>query len=387
VRRLLILVSAIMLVDTMFFAALTPLLPHYSEELGLSKAGAGLLTAAFGIGTLVGSIPAGLFAARAGVKPTVLTGLALLSVTSLVFGFAESVWLLDGARFLQGIGAACTWTGALAWLVSAAPPERRGEMIGTAVGAGIGGALIGPALGGAAASLGTEPVFSAVAVVGATIAAIVAFSPATPRGDAQTLAVLASRIRDRQLLRGMWLVCLPAILFGVLSVLGPLRLDVLGFGAAAIGVTFLVSAGLEAALSPVLGRISDRRGPASVVVVAVIASAAVSLLLPWPDRAWLLAVFVVAGGLAYGAFWVPAMAILSRGAEDTGLDQSFAFALMNLAWAAGQGFGSLAGGAVGDRLGDAVPYTACALLSLATLVALRRSRLASAPGRPRSQTV
>jgi len=170
-------------------------------------------------------------------------------------------------------------------------------------------------------------------------------------------------------------------------VLGPLRLDVLGFGAAAIGVTFLVSAGLEAALSPVLGRISDRRGPASVVVVAVIASAAVSLLLPWPDRAWLLAVFVVAGGLAYGAFWVPAMAILSRGAEDTGLDQSFAFALMNLAWAAGQGFGSLAGGAVGDRLGDAVPYTACALLSLATLVALRRSRLASAPGRPRSQTV
>ena len=81
------------------------------------------------------------------------------------------------------------------------------------------------------------------------------------------------------------------------------------------------------------------------------------------------------------------MAILSRGAEDTGLDQSFAFALMNLAWAAGQGFGSLAGGTVGDRLGDAVPYSACALLSLVTLVALRRSRLASATGRPRSQTV
>ena len=382
-RRLLVLVSAIMLVDTMFFAALTPLLPHYADELGLSKTDAGILTAAFGVGTLVGALPSGLLAARIGVKPTALTGLALLSATSLVFGFGENVWLLDGARFLQGIGAACTWTGALAWLVSAAPSERRGELIGTAVGAGIGGALLGPAVGGAAASLGTEPVFSAVAVIGVAIAAVVVVFPAAPPSEAQTLRLLARRIREPQLLRGMWLVCLPAILFGVLSVLGPLRLDVLGWGAAAIGVTFLVSAGLEAALSPVLGRISDRRGPRSVIVVAIAAAATVSLLLPLPDRAWLLAVLVVGGGLAYGAFWVPAMAILSRGAEQSGLEQSFAFALMNLAWAAGQGFGSLAGGALGDRVGDAVPYAGCAVLCLATLVAVQRSRPAAA-GAPQS---
>lgn len=385
-RRLLILVSAIMLVDTMFFAALTPLLPHYADELGLSKTGAGVLTAAFGVGTLVGALPSGVLAARVGVKPTALTGLGLLSATSFAFGFAESVWLLDLARFLQGIGAACTWTGALAWLVSAAPPERRGELIGTAVGAGIGGALLGPAVGGAAASLGTELVFSAVAVVGVVIGAVVVAFPAAPPTEAQPLRLVAARIRDPQLLRGMWLVCLPAILFGVLSVLGPLRLDVLGWTAAAIGVTFLVSAALEAALSPVLGRISDRRGPTSVVAVAIVGAATVSVLLPLPDTAWLLALFVVAGGMAYGAFWVPAMAILSRGAEQTGLDQSFAFALMNLAWAAGQGFGSLAGGALGDRVGDAVPYVGCAVLCLATLVAVQRSRSA-ATGRPRSQSV
>jgi MFS family permease len=385
VRRLLILVSAIMLVDTMFFAALTPLLPHYADELGLSKQGAGLLTAAFGIGTLVGALPSGVFAARVGVKLTALVGLGLLSATSLVFGFAENVWILDGARFLQGVGAACTWTGALAWLVSAAPPARRGELMGTAVGAGIGGALLGPAVGGAAASLGTEVVFSAVALVGIVIAAVVILSPAAPRSEPQTLRMLGARIRDPQLVRGMWLVCLPAILFGVLSVLGPLRLDVLGWSAAAIGATFLVSAGLEAALSPLLGRVSDRRGPTSVVAVAIVAAAAVSIVLPLPDTAWLLAVFVVAAGLSYGAFWVPAMAILSRGAESTGLEQSFAFALMNLAWAAGQGFGSLAGGAVAERAGDAVPYAACAVLCLATLAAVQRSRWAAR--QPRSQSV
>ena len=39
-RRLFWLVAAVVLVDTMFFAAVAPLLPHYSDELELSKTGA-----------------------------------------------------------------------------------------------------------------------------------------------------------------------------------------------------------------------------------------------------------------------------------------------------------------------------------------------------------
>jgi MFS family permease len=372
VRRLLVLVSAIMLVDTMFYAALTPLLPHYTDELGLSKTGAGVLTAAFGVGTLVGALPAGVIAARFGVKRCVLLGLGLLTATSLVFGFAESIWLLDAARFLQGFGGACTWTGSLAWLVAAAPPERRGELIGTALGAGIGGALLGPVLGGAAGVFGTRPAFSAVAVIGVGIGVAVLATPAPSRGGAQTLAAVRGRLREPRLLGGMWLVALPAILFGVLSVLAPLRLDELGFGAAAIGATFLVAAGFEAALSPIVGRISDRRGPVAVAAAGLLASAAVSLALPWPSRSWALAALVVAAGLAYGAFWVPAMALLSRGAESTGLEQSFAFALMNLAWAAGQGAGSAGGGALGESVGDVVPFSVCAGLCGLTLAGLLR---------------
>jgi hypothetical protein len=43
VRRLLFLVGGIVFVDTMFFAALTPLLPDYVDRYDLSKAGAGVL--------------------------------------------------------------------------------------------------------------------------------------------------------------------------------------------------------------------------------------------------------------------------------------------------------------------------------------------------------
>jgi MFS family permease len=68
VRRVLLLTGAIVLVDTLFFAALTPLLPHYADRLHLGKGGAGLLAAAYPLGALFGSIPSGIVAARPGVK-------------------------------------------------------------------------------------------------------------------------------------------------------------------------------------------------------------------------------------------------------------------------------------------------------------------------------
>src|SRR5918998_1520568 len=90
-RSLFPLVAAVVLVDTMFFAAVAPLLPHYSDELGLSKTAAGMLAAAYPAGTFAGSLPGGWLAARWGVKPTLLGGLAMLGVTSLAFGFAKDI--------------------------------------------------------------------------------------------------------------------------------------------------------------------------------------------------------------------------------------------------------------------------------------------------------
>ncbi len=55
-RRVLLLTGAIVFVDTLFFAALTPLLPHYVGELDLGKAGAGVLQAMFPAGALVAGL-------------------------------------------------------------------------------------------------------------------------------------------------------------------------------------------------------------------------------------------------------------------------------------------------------------------------------------------
>src|SRR5208282_3428460 len=87
---LLPLICAAVLVDTVFFTALTPLLPHYVHVLGLSKTGAGFLVAAYPAGTLVGALPGGVLATRLGVRPALVLGLAVMSGATLVFGFDSS---------------------------------------------------------------------------------------------------------------------------------------------------------------------------------------------------------------------------------------------------------------------------------------------------------
>src|ERR671937_567121 len=221
VRRLVVLVAARVLVDTAFYATVAPLLPHYADELDLSKAAAGVLAGSYAAGTLIGALPGGWIAGRVGVKPSVLLGVTLMSVSSLAFGFAHHIVLLDAARFVQGIGGACSWAGAMAWLIEDAPSERRGELIGTALGAAIGGALLGP-------------------------------------------------------------------------VVVPLRMDHLGAGSVAVGAMFLVAAGFEAIVSPLIGRLSDRRGRFVPLRLGLALSAPLIVSLALPSRALLLAALVVA---------------------------------------------------------------------------------------------
>ena len=373
-RRLLLLASAVVFVDTAFYAAITPLLPHYVDELGISKSAAGVLAAAYPAGTFLGALPGGWLAARAGVRPTTLLGLVIMAVSSVAFAFGTSVVVLDAARFVQGIGGAMTWAGALGWLIGEAPRERRGELIGSAMGAAIIGALFGPVLGALADAAGPELVFSSVAVVAAGLIAWTLSTPARRPAPPPRAATLLEAMRDRALLLGVWLMCLPGLLFGTLNVLAPLRMDELGAGAAVIAGCFLVAAGLEAIVAPVVGRISDRRGRRAPLLAGLAAAVVVMALLPWPSEAWQLATLIVLAAPAIGILWSPAIATLSDGAERHGIEQAIAMALVNVSWALGQTAGAAGSARLAEATTDKVPYLLLAAVCALTIAALRRAR-------------
>jgi MFS family permease len=187
-------------------------------------------------------------------------------------------------------------------------------------------------------------------------------------------------LRDPRFLGGLWLNTLPALLFGLLVVLVPLRLDDGGYGAIAIGLVFFASGLLETIVNPLLGRFSDRRGRLLPVRLALGASLAVAVAFAIARDPVPVMLLTGLAAVAFGGFYTPGMALVSDRAEVVGLSQGLGFGIMNSAWALGNMTGPAAGGAIAERAGDAVPYLVAALLCLVTLLAsLRRAGTGAAP--------
>lgn len=372
-RRLLLLASAMIFFDVAFFAAIAPLLPGYVDELGLSKAQAGILSASYAAGTLVASLPAGLAASRVGPRRSVICGLLLLGVSSVVFGQVDQIGLLDAARFTQGIAGALIWAGALTWLITSAPDESRGSVIGTALGTAVAGALLGPVLGALAASVGTELVFGSVLIVTLGLAYAASRLPEVRAPERQSLREVAETLLSKPIADGVAFVAVPSVMFGAIEVLVPLRIDSLGGGHGVIAGGFIAGAALEAVLAPLAGRFSDRVGRRMpyVVGLTICALAMVAIALAQSLGGVLAALIVTS--LGAGLCFAPALTLLSDIAESSRLHQGFAAGLSNMAWASGQVVGGIGGGVVASLTGNAIPSIAIAILLLVTVAYAFRS--------------
>ena len=371
-RRLLVLASAMVFFDVTFYAAIAPLLPGYVAQFGLSKAEAGFLSAAYAAGTLLASLPAGLVATRFGPRRSVIGGLVLLGLSSLAFGFARDIALLDAARFTQGIAGALIWSGALTWLITSAPDEKRGSVIGTALGTAVAGALLGPALGAVAAEIGTEPVFGSVLIITLVLAFFASRLPEARAPEEQDLSEVAATILSRPLLVATAFVAIPSLMFGAIEVLVPLRIAALGGGHTVIAAGFIAGAALEAGLAPIAGRYSDRAGRRAPYMVGLTICAAAMMTIAVAATLGVVLTGLILTSLGAGICFAPALTMLSEAAESSRLHQGFAAGLSNMAWAAGQVVGGIAGGSVASITGDAVPSFAIAAMLLGTVAYARR---------------
>jgi MFS family permease len=292
----------------------------------------------------------------------------------VVFAFANTAVVLDLARFAEGVGGACAWTGGLAWLIAAAPDDRRGEVIGAALAAAIFGILLGPVIGGIATVTGQEVVFSVIAGVAAGLVIWVSTTPGAPAQPMPAARDVISRILTGPVMLAFLFVVLPSVLAGTFDVLVPLRLDELGATGVGVGLAFFTAAGIEAFTAPVIGKFSDRRGRMTPIRVGLIASPLAALCLALPENSILLGAALVVVVLAMSLIWTPAMALLSDNAEAAGLDLAFATALVSLAWAGGQVLGGSLVAAFAGATTDAAAYGLVAAAFALTLLGVAGMR-------------
>lgn len=373
--RLIRLAAVALILEAALYSAVAPLLPHYRDELGLSKSAAGILTASYTAGMVIGSLLGAVGSSRIGPRRTVVVGFGVLGTASVAFGFSGSIELLDATRALQGLGSGLVWSGVLAWLIATAPDDRRGQVLGAAMGAAIFGALFGPVLGTVAVATGPELAFSATALLAALIVAAVLRTPG-PAREPNLRTDWAQARRDRTLVGLAALSLLPGIIIGTINAVVPLRLDAGGFSEIAVGAVFLVGAMLAAAASPLSGRQSDRIGRVPLIAGGLAIGAPVLVALGLVDAAWLVALLMI---LAFGgvitAFSVPLMALLSQVAQGAGLTAGPAAALINLTFAIGETIGAPAGAGLAGATSDGVPFIVLGIVAAgAALVVVGRVR-------------
>lgn len=349
--------------------------------LGASAFVVGALASSMWIGILCASLVAHRAIAQAGRAPT-LVGAALASTLALGSVAAHEVALLWAAgMFTVGVAGGLMWVAGEAWLAEAAPPERRGLLVGlfeTAVGVGM---LLGPALWPLAVAWGLSPPRVALAIVAVGLAFSLALLPLrhddagaqdassaqpgpgnTPsRGHVASDPAATARRERAWALQLAGIVVASGLLEAGSSALLPSVSVRLGFTpsqAAALGA--VIGAG-SALLQAPIGGLADRIGHARALRCCwwlLVATSAVLLLRAADPGAWWWAAGFVLGGVG-GAVYT--LVVIEFGHRLRGAALVRAMSSLVTAYTAGTAAGPALGGALFDATG--LPGLAAGLLA------------------------
>lgn len=142
--RLTVLMATVF-VDMLGFLMVLPLLPFYAERLGASPSQIGWLVASFSAAQLVTAPLWGRLSDRWGRRPVLVVALAASGIAYIVFGLAESLWMLFASRIVQGAGGGTTGV-AQAYVSDSVRSEDRAKALGWLSAATNAGVTLGPAL-------------------------------------------------------------------------------------------------------------------------------------------------------------------------------------------------------------------------------------------------
>jgi MFS transporter, DHA1 family, multidrug resistance protein len=373
----------IQFIMTMSFSFLSPIMPLFLPELGVtSDAGiamwSGILNGSTSFVAAFASPLWGRLADRHGRKPMLLRSSCAIAVFTAFMGMALNVWQFFAARALMGVFAGFSST-AMALVASQVPEQRLGYALGLLSTGQLVGSLVGPVIGGLLADITGSyriPFYCTSAITLASMALVW-------RGVRENFVRPDGRQRARSGIRGLALMVgaagilplffvlfmaqfstravQPVVTLFVQEIVG-MRPDLATLGGVAFSVTGL--AGMIAV--PLLGRHSDEIGYRRVLLICLAGATLTSLPQAFAYSYWSFTVERFAVGLFIGGILPTANALIGRMVSRS--ERGTIYGMTASATFLGNSLGPLTGGAIAASFGLRWVFLITAALLLANLV-------------------
>jgi MFS family permease len=382
-RRLILLVCALVVCDLSLWSAVVPLLPHYRHQLGLSTLQVAWILAGFSLAVVAVSVPVGHLADRFGARVIVAVGTLLMMGATVGLALSTTFPELMVARLLQGAADATVWGAGLAWVAARAPVERRGESVGYAQAAAAVGVILGPFVGGVLTSaLGIRATFLAMSALLGLLLVCVVVEPDS-RIEAHRRASIGSALRgslhESLITASVTMILVVAVVGGALQLLVPLHLSGLGLDRAGIGLVYSVGAILGGVAVVVTARVGDRVGRVPLAAGACAVLALLVALFALPAGLTVFIALVIAASGVQSILYAVGYPLSTDGADRAQLGHGVVLGVVNLMWGVGAVVGPIAGSRLADWQGTRASYALLAVVCGGTALLFSRVRRTAAP--------
>lgn len=374
------LVGVLLFLDLVAYTALVPLLPRLQRELGVTELAVGLLMGVLAWGTLGLGLPMGAVTERLGPRRTTLLGAGIAAASLLAFAGSSTFASLLTTRLVQGVASAAVWVAGPAWAAAGTTGVARDRITTRVTAAGMVGTVVGPGLGASLAA--PDHALLAFSIVGWTLFAVALAGFLSTRRRAWSEPTRRPRLRDTTVvwrsplfLVGAAMACITALTNASESVILALGLGERGMTAGQLGLIFSVGGAALATTQAVSPRLFPGWAPgvrAMAALGALGAVMAIPALLPTiPGLTATALGLPLVGGAAYGI----ALALISRGAEETGSSLAVGLAYWSVLWSLGASLGPVLLGWVLGTAGErAAVVMAAAIPALAAPAMYRIAR-------------
>lgn len=351
-------------------------LPSYAQMVGVGAFMIGLLIAVYDFAELFAKPVAGFIADRRGMKITLLAGIVIFILGSLLFLILDPKWLLL-VRFVQGLGAAALSTVSITLVAKYFAAGKRGTAFGIYNAIKGAGYVVAPALGGFLAhGYGFSMIFIVSAVVG-SVALILSFFLPKDKSKAEldddddmTLKEFFLIFKEPRLLPIYAVIVINMFMVGILFGFLPVYLYSIGYTPLQSGLVVSIGTASYLLVQPVAGYLADKVSVRVTVLIGLLMASLAITAATFVSGLALIVVIVIAG-IGVGTVWTNSDTLISSMADERTLGASMGAAQSFKEF--GDMIGPLLIGLLTQFYGVRVGFVACGLLALFLLTLLARS--------------